>query len=107
MISALDEMKKNSSYVRGAIRWIESQLQHGTPYLKAQRPDEQLTIPSIRRPKYKEKEAWVYYQIVECCNFLTHQSKAGSEFPVVTLLTGMNNKKMYTSSHDKLAKSVG
>ncbi|XP_001599646.2 protein SMG5 isoform X1 [Nasonia vitripennis] len=108
VICALDEMKKVSSHAREATRWIEGQLQRGSRFLRAQRPHEKLPLPLIKGPKPKDKEAWLYFQIIECCHFLTQQSKAGdSEIPVVTLLTGIDDKKLFTFSPDGIAKSAG
>lgn len=101
-------MKKISSHAREATRWLEGQLQRGSRFLRAQRPHEKLPLPFIKGPKAKDKEAWHYFQIIECCHFLTQQSKTGdSEIPVVTLLTGIDDKKLFTFSADGVAKSAG
>lgn len=101
-------MKRTSSHAREATRWLEAQLQRGSRFLRAQRPHEKLPLPLIKGPKPKDKEAWLYFQIIECCHYLTQQSKAGnSEIPVVTLLTGMDDKSIFTFSPDGLAQSAG
>ncbi|XP_014218469.1 protein SMG5 [Copidosoma floridanum] len=108
VISALDEMKRMSSHAREATRWLETQLQRGSRFLRAQRPHEKLPLPFIKGPKPKDKEAWLYFHIVECCHYLTQQSQSGgTEIPVVTLLTGIDDKKTFTFSPDALAKSAG
>ncbi|KAJ8673498.1 hypothetical protein QAD02_004760 [Eretmocerus hayati] len=108
VISALDELKRTSSRAREATRWLETQLQRGSRFLRAQRPHEKLPLPLIKGPKPKDKEAWLYFQIIECCHYLTQQSNAGAtEIPVVTFLTGVDDKKVVTHSPDGLAKSAG
>lgn len=101
-------MKKSSSQAREATRWLESQLQRGSRFLRAQRPHEKLPLPFIKGPKPKDKEAWLYFHIIECSHYLTQQSKAGStEIPVVTLLTGTDVKKLSNFGLDGLASSAG
>jgi len=106
-------MKRVSSQAREATRWLETQLRRGSRFLRAQRPHERLALPLIKGPKPKDKEAWLYFQIIECCHYLTQQAKIGftgdGEAPVVTLLTGCNldDRKTLTFSPDGLAKSAG
>lgn len=57
-MSALDELKGESGRAREAIRWLETQFQRGNRFLRAQRSNESLTLPLIKYPKKKDKEAW-------------------------------------------------
>ncbi|XP_034938965.1 protein SMG5 [Chelonus insularis] len=111
VVSALDEMKKTSGRAREAIRWLENQLQKGSRFLRAQRPHERTALPYIKGPRPKDKEAWVFFQIVECCYYFTQQNKVGlnNESPVVTLLTGTSpaERKMSTFNADGLIKTAG
>ncbi|XP_015117544.1 protein SMG5 [Diachasma alloeum] len=113
VVQALDEMKRTSSQAREATRWLESQLRKGSRFLRAQRPHEHLALPYIKGPKPKDKEAWSFFQIIECCHYLTQQSNvgfsAGSGSPVVTLLTGtsVEERKSSSFSSDGLAKTAG
>ncbi|XP_033322630.2 smg5 nonsense mediated mRNA decay factor [Megalopta genalis] len=113
VVSALDEVKRISGRAREATRWIEGQLKRGSRFLRAQRPHERLALPYIKGPRPKDKEAWVFFQIIECCHYLTQQMKIGmtndAETPVVTLLTGCSpdDKKVLTFSPEGLAKSAG
>lgn len=113
VVSALDEVKRISGRAREATRWLEAQLKRGSRFLRAQRPHERLTLPFIKGPRPKDKEAWLFFQIIECCHYLTQQTKVGmindAEIPVVTLLTGCNpdEKRVLTFSPDGLAKSAG
>lgn len=113
VVSALDEVKRVSAQAREATRWLETQLRRGSRFLRAQRPHERLALPLIKGPRPKDKEAWLFFQIIECCHYLTQQAKVGftgdGETPVVTLLTGCNpdDRKALTFSPDGLAKSAG
>ncbi|XP_003703275.1 smg5 nonsense mediated mRNA decay factor [Megachile rotundata] len=113
VVSALDEVKRISGRAREATRWLEAQLKRGSRFLRAQRPHERLALPFIKGPRPKDKEAWLFFQIIECCHYLTQQTKVGitndSETPVVTLLTGCNpdDKKVLSFSPEGLAKSAG
>ncbi|KAG8035836.1 hypothetical protein G9C98_001492 [Cotesia typhae] len=98
---------------REATRWLENQLQKGSRFLRAQRPHERLALPLIKGPRPKDKEAWLFFQIIECCHYLTQQNKVGlssdNEAPVVTLLTGISTEERKSSNFcpDGLAKSAG
>lgn len=113
VVSALDEVKRTSGRAREATRWLEGQLRRGSRFLRAQRPHERLALPYIKGPRPKDKEAWLFFQIIECCHYLTQQTKVGltndAEAPVVTLLTGCGpeDKKVLTFSPEGLAKSAG
>ncbi|XP_011694776.1 PREDICTED: protein SMG5 [Wasmannia auropunctata] len=113
VISALDEVKRVSAQAREATRWLENQLRRGSRFLRAQKPHERLALPLIKGPKPKDKEAWLFFQIIECCHYLTQQAKVGftgdGELPVVTLLTGCepDDTKTLTFSPDGLARSAG
>lgn len=113
VVSALDEVKRTSGQAREATRWLEAQLRRGSRFLRAQRPHERLPIPLIKGPRPKDKEAWLYFQIIECCHYLTQQSNvevtSDSEIPIVTLLTGCSaeDQKSLTVSPEGLAKSAG
>lgn len=69
------------------IRWLESQFRQGNRFFRLQRHHERLTLPLIKYPKKKEKEAVVHIQIIECCHFLAEQEKRGGA-NLVTLLMG-------------------
>lgn len=96
---------------------METQLERGSRFLKAQRPNERLALPYIKGPKPKEKESWIYFQIIECCYYLTQKTinfkSDGVESPVVTLLLGYNNQsnnelaRSSIASSEVLAKSAG
>ncbi|XP_069679962.1 nonsense-mediated mRNA decay factor SMG5 isoform X3 [Periplaneta americana] len=116
VVSALDELKREIGRARETIRWLESQFQRGNRFLRAQRSHERLPLPLIKYPKKKDKEAWLYFQVVECCHYFSQQTGVHEtlpETPLVTLLTG---QKSCASSKDEgnkgfsplgVAKSAG
>ncbi|KAL0134776.1 hypothetical protein PUN28_001508 [Cardiocondyla obscurior] len=113
VVSALDEVKRVSAPAREATRWLEIQLRRGSRFLRAQQPQERLALPLIKGPRPKDKEAWLFFQIIECCYYFIHQvnvdSTCDGELPIVTLLTGCKpeDRKTMTFSPDGLAKSAG
>uniref|UniRef100_A0A0A9WHW3 Protein SMG5 n=1 Tax=Lygus hesperus TaxID=30085 RepID=A0A0A9WHW3_LYGHE len=113
VVSALDECKQCSNKVRDTIRWLEWQLRNGKRNIRLQRPNEHQPIPFIKYPKKKDKEAWMFLQVVECCNYLCNQSTGEKNPELVTLLTGskllMPNSNHTTNgfSHFGVAKSAG
>lgn len=106
-MTALDEMKRSSVRSREATRWLESQLKKGSRFLRFQRPHETTPLPYIKGPKSKDKEAWMYFQIIECCHYLTQQNKADAlDIPIVTLLSGVENREESTFNPKGLAESA-
>ncbi|CAG2062509.1 unnamed protein product [Timema podura] len=91
VVSALDKLKREVSRAREAIRWLESQFQRGNRFLRAQRNHEQLPLPLIKYPKKKDREAWLFFQVLECCHYFSQQTgvhEIQPDISVVTLLTG-------------------
>lgn len=58
MLSALDQLKRESVLARDAIRWLEFQFQKGSRFLRAQTSHEALHLPLVSYPKQKAREAW-------------------------------------------------
>ncbi|XP_069942238.1 nonsense-mediated mRNA decay factor SMG5-like [Cherax quadricarinatus] len=77
-IDLLDQQKRESLGARDAIRWLEIKFRHGSRFIKAQCPHERTRLPLIKYPKRKDKEAWEWYQIVECCHYLSAQVQQNS-----------------------------
>uniref|UniRef100_T1ICF9 PINc domain-containing protein n=1 Tax=Rhodnius prolixus TaxID=13249 RepID=T1ICF9_RHOPR len=111
VVSALDECKQSSSRVRDTIRWLEWQLRNGRRNMRLQRANEHQAIPFIKYPKKKDKEAWMFLQVVECCNYLCNQSTGEKNPELVTLLTGsktiLSNQNGTGFSQLGVAKSAG
>ncbi|XP_076322001.1 nonsense-mediated mRNA decay factor SMG5-like [Tachypleus tridentatus] len=106
VIASLDERKKESMGAREAIRWLENELRHGTRYIRAQRPQECLSLSPIKYPRRKEKEAWEFFQVLECAHFFNNQGSSNDPTdPLVTLLTA--GASFMPPSAAALAKSTG
>lgn len=58
VVQMLDKLKCSSGKVRDMIRWMEAQLKNGDRFLQAQLSHQQESIPCIKYPKKKDKEAW-------------------------------------------------
>lgn len=111
VLSALDQLKRESVLARDAIRWLEFQFQKGTRFLRAQTTFEALHLPLVSYPKQKCREAWSYFQVLECCHYLNHQSSLSynkdPDASFVTLLTGNNWPDSNGFSPLGVAKAVG
>lgn len=115
VVQALDEMKREVSRAREAIRWLEAQFQRGNRFLRAQRLHERLPLPLIKYPRRKEREAWLFFQVVECCHYFSKQAAAAGgtgdtgpeQAPLVTLLTGVPLDEPATYSPRGVAETAG
>lgn len=111
VLTALDQLKRDSALARNAIRWLEFQFQKGSRFLRAQKSQEALHLPLVSYPKQKSREAWTYFQVLECCHYLNNQSSAcrnkDSDANFVTLLTGHTWDDSTTFSPVGVAKAVG
>lgn len=58
VLSALDQLKRESVLARDAIRWLEFQFKKGSRFLRAQTSSEVLHLPLVSYPKQKNREAW-------------------------------------------------
>ncbi|XP_065560736.1 nonsense-mediated mRNA decay factor SMG5-like isoform X1 [Artemia franciscana] len=86
VIGQLDRAKKHNPDAREAIRWLEQEFQRGSRSVRPQRHGARKSLPAVKYPKRKEKMAWSFYQILECCLYL--KETMGSENSEVTLLIG-------------------
>ncbi|KAK7073374.1 hypothetical protein SK128_016704 [Halocaridina rubra] len=109
VIDLLDQQKRESVGARDAIRWLEIKFRHGSRFIRAQRPHERTHLPLIKYPKRKDKEAWEWYQILECCHYLSAQVQQNSSVKsaTVTLLTAINQSPSTSFSHSGLALAAG
>ena len=89
VIQELDDMKKAESGARTAIRWLEKQFRDGNRWLRSQKKAEAKQLELIQYPKKKERAAWQYFKILECCNhFGSVRGEESSAVKMrVTLLT--------------------
>ncbi|KAB7503188.1 Protein SMG5 [Armadillidium nasatum] len=111
VIDSLDQQKRDSLGARDAIRWLEAKLRYGSRFMRAQRPHEKSHLPLIKYPKRKDKEAWEWFHLAECCYYLGAQmNKTGAKTSTVTLLTAENTSRMATKksfSLQTLAEAAG
>ncbi|EEZ98670.2 nonsense-mediated mRNA decay factor SMG5 [Tribolium castaneum] len=109
VVQALDDLKREQSEARDAIRWLESQFHRGNRFFRAQRPQERAAIPFIKYPKKRDKEMSTYIQIIECCYYLAEQQKGAAN--LITLLIGnqnvLSNGENKEFSYVGLAQSAG
>ncbi|XP_064459395.1 nonsense-mediated mRNA decay factor SMG5-like [Ornithodoros turicata] len=106
VISSLDQLKRESIGARESIRWLEMELRRGSRYIRSQKPHEKVSLSPIKYPKRKEKDAWDFFQILECCKYLEQQSpRGGPSKTMVTLLTGGPYQRPGNAS--VLAQSAG
>ena len=89
VIQELDDMKKAESGARTAIRWLERQFRDGNRWLRSQKKAEAKQLELIQYPKKRERAAWQYFKILECCNhFGSVRGEESSAVKMrVTLLT--------------------
>lgn len=110
VIDLLDQQKRESLGARDAIRWLEIKFRHGSRFIRSQRPHERTHLPLIKYPKRKDKEAWEWYQIVECCHYLSAQVQQNSthvKTATVSLLTAEKHPPNATFSHSGLTQAAG
>lgn len=90
VIASLDHLKRESIAAREASRWVESELMKGgRRYIRAQNQVEKSSLVPMKYPRKKDKEAWDFYQVLECCNYFAQQQTNGrSGSHLVTLLVG-------------------
>lgn len=103
VLSDLDELKKHSDGARNAIKWLEFEFSKGNRFLRSQKNHEVLPMPLIRVPKKLDRDAAVFYQIVQFCNHIVsnHADNESSPADIVTYLSGepLHDKKLYNSSY--------
>lgn len=108
VVSALDELKRDIGRARETIRWLELQFQRGNRFLRAQRSHERLPVPLIKYPKKKDKEAWLFFQVVECCHYFSQKTGLHEKHPETALVTLLTGQKSYVSggiTRDEASKS--
>lgn len=129
VVQSIDELKKESSSARAAIRWLETQLRGGSRFLRTQRPAETRVLHALRVPRKLSREAHTFLQIVQFCHYFVAEDDrsarggegdaAGTEeeerergATVVVLLTGVRPTEAPPAeckdfSYSGLARSAG
>lgn len=97
VLQELDDMKREQQTARDAIRWLETQLQRGSRFLRAQKPGQTRPLPLIKYPKKPPTHIHNYIQILEFCyHFVAEEKPQGhgdaenKSPPMLVLLTGLD-----------------
>lgn len=106
MLQELDELKRDRSTARDAIRWLEMQLKSGSRFLRAQRPGQSKPLPLLKYPRKAPPHVHNYIQILEFCNHFISDDKQtqggngdpdsslhGKSAPLLILLVGVEPGK--------------
>ncbi|XP_059060857.1 nonsense-mediated mRNA decay factor SMG5 [Achroia grisella] len=101
VLQELDDLKREQSSARDAIRWLEIQLKSGSRFLRAQRPGQSRPLPLLKYPRKAPPHILNYLQILEFCNHFTADEKQtqggngdpdssvqGKSTPLLILLVG-------------------
>ncbi|CAH0718218.1 unnamed protein product, partial [Brenthis ino] len=74
----LDELKREKSSARDAIRWLEVQLKSGSRFLRTQRPGQSRPLPLLKYPRKAPPHVHNFIQILEFCNhFMDEKQNQG------------------------------
>ncbi|XP_045775359.1 protein SMG5 [Maniola jurtina] len=78
VLQELDELKREKSSARDAIRWLEIQLKSGSRFLRTQRPGQSKPLPLLKYPRKAPPHVHNFIQILEFCNhFMTDDNPLG------------------------------
>ncbi|CAG4935581.1 unnamed protein product [Colias eurytheme] len=106
VLQELDELKRECSAARDAIRWLEIQLKSGSRYLRTQRPGQTKPLTLLKYPRKAPPHVHNFMQILEFCNHFTSDEKQlqggngdpdntvqGKSAPLLVLLVGTEQGK--------------
>ncbi|XP_049872170.1 nonsense-mediated mRNA decay factor SMG5 [Pectinophora gossypiella] len=101
VLQELDDLKRERSTARDAIRWLEIQLKSGSRFLRAQRPGQSKPLPLLKYPRKAPPHVHNFIQILEFCNHFIADEKhtqggngdpdnslQGKSAPLLILLVG-------------------
>ncbi|RVE51516.1 hypothetical protein evm_003917 [Chilo suppressalis] len=100
VLQELDELKREQSTARDAIRWLETQLRSGSRFLRAQRPGQSRPLPLLKYPRKAPTYVHNFIQILEFCNHFIGEERQsqggngdsenapGKSAPLLILLVG-------------------
>ncbi|CAH0687724.1 unnamed protein product [Spodoptera exigua] len=101
VLQELDNLKREQSTARDAIRWLEVQLRSGSRFLRAQRPGQSKPLPLLKYPRKAPAHVHNFIQIMEFCNHFIADDKQiqggngdpdnslqGKSTPLLILLVG-------------------
>lgn len=80
----MDDLKRDQISARDAIRWLETQLQTGSQYLRAQKPGQSRVLPLLKYPRKAPQNIQNFIQILEFCyHFVAEEKPHGGNGDVV------------------------
>ncbi|KAL4717306.1 hypothetical protein ACJJTC_017193 [Scirpophaga incertulas] len=104
VLQELDDLKREQSSARDAIRWLEVQLRSGSRFLRAQRPGQSRPLPLLKYPRKAPPHVHNFIKILEFCNHFVGEEKhnqggngdpdntmPGKSAPLLILLVGNDN----------------
>ncbi|CAK1542240.1 unnamed protein product [Leptosia nina] len=77
VLQELDELKRDCSSARDAIRWLELQLKSGSRFLRTQRPGQSKPLPLLKYPRKAPAFVHNFIQILEFCNHFSDEKQHG------------------------------
>ncbi|XP_045450242.1 protein SMG5 [Melitaea cinxia] len=75
VLQELDDLKREKSSARDAIRWLEIQLKSGSRFLRTQRPGQSKPLSLLKYPRKAPPHVYNFIQILEFCNHFTADEK--------------------------------
>ncbi|XP_041981053.1 protein SMG5 [Aricia agestis] len=75
VLQELDELKRDRSTARDAIRWLEMQLKSGSRFLRTQKPGQSKPLPLLKYPRKAPQNILNFVQILEFCNHFIADEK--------------------------------
>lgn len=75
VLQELDNLKREQSTARDAIRWLEMQLRSGSRFLRAQRPGQSKPLSLLKYPRKAPQHVHNFIQILEFCNHFISDEK--------------------------------
>lgn len=75
MLQELDNLKREESSARDAIRWLEAQLKTGSRFVRAQRAGQSRPLPLLKCPRKAPPHIHNFMQILEFCNHFIGEEK--------------------------------
>ncbi|CAK1580910.1 unnamed protein product [Parnassius mnemosyne] len=75
VLQELDELKRERSSARDAIRWLEIQLKSGSRFLRTQRPGQSRPLPLLKYPRKAPPHVHNFIQLLEFCNHFIENEK--------------------------------
>ncbi|XP_075979846.1 smg5 nonsense mediated mRNA decay factor [Anticarsia gemmatalis] len=101
VLQELDNLKREQSSARDAIRWLEVQLRSESRFLRVQRSGQSRPLPLLKYPRKAPPHILNFIQILEFCNHLISEDKQiqggngdpdsslqGKSSPLLILLVG-------------------